>query len=95
MKLQKNKFIGFIAFFFLFMGSPSLLFGEDDVASDTMLMFVGENIYTISAASRREESIQKAPAAVTVLGRKELKRYRTLAEALRSIPGFYIDHTGI
>ena len=95
MKPQKNKFISFIAFFFLFMGSPSLLFGEDNVASDTMLMFVGENIYTISAASRREESIQKAPAAVTVLGRKELKRYRTLAEALSSVPGFYIDHTGI
>lgn len=68
---------------------------QGDFAADTMLMFVGEELYTISAASRREESLREAPAAVTVLGRKELKRYRTLAEALKSVPGFYIDHTGI
>ncbi|MBN2468024.1 MAG: TonB-dependent receptor [Deltaproteobacteria bacterium] len=77
------------------LAGPCPTAAQEDVASDTMLMFVGEKLYTISAASRREESIQKAPAAVTVLGRKELKRYRTLAEALRSVPGFYVDHTGV
>jgi len=57
-------------------------------------MFVGEDLYTITAASRRKEPLRRAPAAVTVLGRKELKRYRTLAEALKAVPGFYLDHTG-
>jgi len=75
-------------------GCFSPAFAQEDMG-DTMLMFVGEELYTISAASRREESVRKAPAAVKVLGRKELKQYRTLAEALNSVPGFYIDHSGI
>jgi len=95
MKISLYKISIFLVIFCLWMGAASLLFGEEDIASDTMLMFVGEELYTVSAASRREESLRKAPAPVTVLGRKELKRYRTLAEALRAVPGFYIDHTGI
>src|SRR4030042_1466072 len=94
---MKPPFYKIVAFFIawclgLCLSAPSP--GQEDIASDTMLMFVGEELYTISAASRREESIRKAPAAVTVLGRKELKRYRTLAEALKAVPGFYLDHTG-
>lgn len=79
----------------LCLGLTAPVRAAEDVSSDTMLMFVGEELYTISAASRREESLRKAPAAVTVLGRKELKRYRTLAEALGSTPGFYVDSSGL
>jgi len=78
----------------LSLSASSPLYGEEDIASDTMLMFVGEELHTITAASRRKESLRKAPAAVTVLGKKELKRYRTLAEALKAVPGFYLDHSG-
>jgi iron complex outermembrane receptor protein len=63
--------------------------------SDTMLMFVGEELYTISAASRLKEAVRFAPAAATVLGPEEIKRYRTLGEALKSVPGFYLEHNGI
>lgn len=94
-KTLLNKIITILIVFSLGICISSPTFGKEDVASDTMLMFVGEELYTISAASRLEESIRKAPAAVTVLGRKELRRYRNLAEALRSVPGFYVDHTGI
>jgi len=89
-----NTIIFFVVACLSLCASPPL-YGEEDIASDTMLMFVGEELYTISAASRRKESIRKAPAAVTVLGKKELKRYRTLAEVLKAVPGFYLDHTGI
>ncbi len=75
---------------------PSLhVCAQEAPDSDTMLMFVGEDLYMVSAASRREESVRVAPAAVTVLGRKELKRYLTLAEALGSVPGFYIEDSGV
>jgi iron complex outermembrane receptor protein len=45
----------------------------------------------ISSASRHLEDAQKAPSAVTVITRDEITRYgwRTLAELLRSAPGFY------
>jgi outer membrane receptor protein involved in Fe transport len=62
---------------------------------ETELMFVGEELYTVSIASRRVEPLQRAPAAVTVISGEELKKYRTLAEALRRVPGFFIDRNEV
>ena len=88
-------FITFAVIASLWWGLAVPAHAQEELVSDTMLMFVGEELYTVSAASRREESVRSAPAAVTVLGRKELQRYRTLADAVRSVPGFYVEDNGI
>ena len=62
---------------------------------ETELMFLGEELYTVSIASRRIETLQRAPAAVTVISRDELKKYTTLADALRQVPGFFIDRNEV
>lgn len=62
---------------------------------ETELMFLGEELYTVSIASRRIETLQRAPAAVTVINRDELKKYTTLEEVLRRVPGFFIDRTEV
>ncbi len=62
---------------------------------ETELMFLGEELYTVSIASRRIETLQRAPAAVTVITREELKKYTTLEEVLRRVPGFFIDRTEV
>lgn len=59
--------------------------------AETELMFMGEDLYTVSIASRKAEPLRRAPAAVTIIQGDELQRYRTLAEALRHAPGFFID----
>jgi iron complex outermembrane receptor protein len=50
----------------------------------------------VYAASRRPQSVGEAPSMVTVIGRDEIQRqgYRTMAELLRAVPGFYVatDH---
>jgi iron complex outermembrane receptor protein len=50
----------------------------------------------VYAASRRAQSVGEAPSMVTVVGRDEIDRqgYRTLADLLRAVPGFYVatDH---
>jgi outer membrane receptor protein involved in Fe transport len=61
------------------------------VFGETELMFLGEDLYMISIASRRAEPLRRAPAAVTVIQGDELRNYRTLAEVLRRIPGFFVD----
>ena len=65
----------------------------EDIFQDTKVMFVGEDLYTVSIASRREEPIQRAPAAVTIIAGEELKRYITLKDALDSVPGFFSDRS--
>jgi len=67
----------------------------EEIFQDTKVMFIGEDLYTVSIASRREEPLRRAPAAVTVITGEELKRFRTLAEVLASVPGFFTDRNEI
>lgn len=48
----------------------------------------------VYAASRYEQTVSEAPASVTVVTRDEIQRYgyRTLADILRSVPGFFIPN---
>lgn len=64
-------------------------------ASDTMLMFVGEDIEVLSIASRKEESAWSAPAVVNVLTRNEIDRsgVQALSQALDDLPGFHVEET--
>ncbi len=62
---------------------------------ETGLMFMGEDLYTVSIASRKAEPLRRAPAAVTVIQGEELQRYRTLADVLRHVPGFFIDRNEV
>lgn len=66
--------------------------GQPPGQDDTMLMFVGEDLDTLSIASRREESAWQAPAVAQVVVRKELEEsgVRTLSQSLKMIPGFYM-----
>ena len=64
-------------------------------ASDTMLMFVGEDLEVLSIASRKEESAWSAPAVVNVLTRNEMDQsgVQTLSQALDDLPGFHVETT--
>src|SRR5436190_21771252 len=59
-------------------------------AADEELLFA--EIPTVYAASRREQPVAQAPASVTIISREDihLYGYRTLAQALASVPGFYL-----
>lgn len=57
----------------------------------------------VSVASKREETVGDAPATITVLTHEDFARHdwRTVAEALRAVPGLYVSwgrdyfHTGV
>jgi outer membrane receptor protein involved in Fe transport len=50
-------------------------------------------VQTVTSASRFEQSLSDAPSAVTVLTSQEIREYgwRTLADALASLPGLYVS----
>jgi outer membrane receptor for ferrienterochelin and colicin len=60
--------------------------------ADTMLMFVGEDLETLSIASRKEESAWQAPAIADVITRRELRErgMSTVSDALEMLPGFHM-----
>ena len=49
---------------------------------------------TVYGASKREQRATEAPSSVTVIRADEIRKYgyRTLAELLRSVPGFYVNY---
>ena len=61
------------------------------LAADEELFFA--EIPTVFAAARHEQTVSQAPAAVTVITRDDIHQYgyRTLAQALASVPGFYFS----
>lgn len=64
-------------------------------ASDTMLMFVGEDLEVLTIASRKEEAAWSAPAIANVLTQNELELSgaQTLSQALDDLPGFHVEET--
>ncbi|WP_462269154.1 TonB-dependent receptor plug domain-containing protein [Desulfobacter sp.] len=76
--------------------SAWIFFGTSWVwASNTMLMFVGEDLEMLSIASRKEEAAWSAPAIVDVITRQEFESSNafTLSQALEGTPGFHINQT--
>ena len=64
-------------------------------ASDTMLMFVGEDLEVLSIASRKEEAAWSAPAIAKVVTRKDILETgaKTLADILGGVAGFHVEPT--
>jgi iron complex outermembrane receptor protein len=62
--------------------------------SDESALF--EELPVVEAASLHAQTLQEAPANVTVITRLEIHKfgYRTLAEALANVRGFYVNEDG-
>lgn len=61
-------------------------------AGDEEIMFA--EIPTVYAAARHEQPVAQAPAAVSVITRDDIRKYgyRTLGQALASVPGLYLSN---
>ena len=66
----------------------------NDLAERSLEELMQIEIPTVIGASKYEQKVTEAPASVTVVTADEIKRYgyRTLADVLRSVPGFYTSY---
>jgi outer membrane cobalamin receptor len=69
-----------------------LVLSSSALAVDTELLFVGEDVSTLTIASLKAESPEDAPAVAHIITHDQLDQYgiRTLGEALSMVPGFYM-----
>ncbi|HVM60709.1 MAG TPA: TonB-dependent receptor [Verrucomicrobiae bacterium] len=78
----------------LLTGAAASLIPACSRAADEDLLFA--EIPTVYAATRHAEPVSQVPAAVTIITRDDIRKYgyRTLAQALESVPGFFLsdDH---
>jgi iron complex outermembrane receptor protein len=67
---------------------------EGGVAAEENEALLFAEIPSVYGASRYEQPTTEAPAAVTILTAADIERFgwRTLGEALRSVPGFYTTY---
>jgi len=85
-----KTFFKFLFLFYIFSLMPQTAFST----SDTMLMFVGEDLELLSIASKREEAAWKAPAAASVITSKEFNNssYSTVSDVLSGSAGFHVEN---
>ncbi|MBU0682184.1 MAG: TonB-dependent receptor [Proteobacteria bacterium] len=83
-------------FFFLILNSylPSSQLLAADFSSDAEEDLLFANIDSVYTASKHEQKITEAPARVSIVTAEEIHRYgyRTLADILGSLPGFYVSY---
>ena len=68
--------------------SPSTLL---DMSLEDLMKVEVESVY---AASRHQQKVTEAPASITVITSEQIQKYgyRTLADALRSVRGFFVTY---
>lgn len=69
--------------------------GGPVMASDTLLMFVGEDLEVLSIASGRQEAAWSAPAVAHVITRADMndKSAQTISQSLAGTSGFHFNET--
>lgn len=68
--------------------------GQPDVMDMSLEDLMKVHIDTVYGASGYKQKVTEAPATITIITADEIKRYgyRTLADVLRNVPGFYLTN---
>src|SRR5712664_880637 len=69
---------------------------EPDLTKLSLADLTKVQIETVYGASKFGQKVTQAPSSVTIVTADEIQKYgyRTLADLLRSVPGFYISYDG-
>ncbi len=93
---MKKSILSFLSLVTIVCGQAGLLEAQDETdfsaGAEEELLF--QDIPSVYTASKYEQKVSEAPAKVSIVTHEEIQRYgyRTIADILRSLPGFYISY---
>ena len=69
---------------------------EPDLTKLSLKDLKAVQIETVYGASKFEQKVTRAPSSVTIVTADEIQKYgyRTLADLIKSVPGFYVSYDG-
>ncbi len=85
--------LSFLYLFFPFKAYPQSI-SPDSIGTGTQEAILFQKIPSVYGASKYEQKVTEAPSSVSIVTATEIKKYgyRTLADILRSIRGFFISY---
>ena len=80
--------------FFIVMGSLPAAAQYQQASSDTLEQLMNTEVTTVTGASKYQQELTDAPASVSIVTSDDIRKggYRTLAEVLNSVRGFYVTY---
>jgi len=92
--LRKTICVSTLVLFCLLLSAPGLAQMEDGAFAMDEEAMLFEEIPSVFGASKYEQKVTEAPASVSIVTAEEIARYgyRTLADILQSLRGFYVSN---
>lgn len=93
---MKKRILSLLSLATIVCGQTDLVQAEAEpdfgASAEEELLF--QDIPSVYSASKYEQKVSQAPARVSIVTQEEIQRYgyRTFADILRSLPGFYISY---
>lgn len=83
-----------LMFIFLTMLSVPVAAQERQAPLDAIKQLMNTEVTTVTGASKYQQEVTDAPASVSIVTSDDIRKggYRTLAEILNSVPGFYTTY---
>lgn len=93
---MKRSILSFLSLVTIVCGEAGLLQAqtEPDFFAGTEEELLFQDIPSVYTASKYDQKVSEAPAKVSIVTQEEIQRYgyRTFADILRSLPGFFVSY---
>jgi len=86
--------VGLLSWFFIVLVAGQVAASDERASSDSLEELMNTEVTTVIGASKYQQDLTAAPASVSIVTADDIRKggYRTLAEILNSVRGFFVTY---